>query len=89
MAINAITLPVQQFQTRNLSDVELLRRLAEYQQDVNLAFRRLQSNVESLQNQLDAFSSGSYTGTIYAVDSDNNTVELKVTNGKLVTAAVV
>jgi len=67
------------FKSQGLSTQEMLRRL-------DLLSAQLHNSVESIKVTLDALvvstsSSGKYTGTVYAVDQENNTVALQVEAG--------
>ena len=74
------------FQNPTIGVGELTRRLDEMMQQLWRTVEAISAEVTSLESQIDTLAaSGNYTGIIYAIDSGNRTVELKVVNGKLIT----
>jgi len=71
-----------------MPEQELRRRLDQLTIELDNLLKLLQSKIEVLENANKALGEG-YTGTIYAIDSQHNTVELQVQGGKLKTAVVV
>ena len=76
------------FRTYDLDPIELTRRCSELAEQLHEVFQDIISELDTLSDRVDTITStGNYTGIIYAMDKDNNTVELRCKNGKVDTVA--
>jgi len=75
------------FRVESLVPRELLRRLTITLEGISSVLRELDTDVQANSNAITALTSGNYTGSIYAMDSNNQTVVLNVVNGKVETIA--
>ena len=71
------------FKTRGASTDELTRRLDMLASQIHMTLESIKSDLSTLSSA----NSDKYSGTVYAVDADHNTVALLVSEGKVVSIA--